>query len=45
MGLGIPGAAALAEELRSRGVALPQGIYTPRALTAALLAQKEGGVC
>ena len=45
MGLGIPGAAALAEELRSRGVALPQGIYTPRTLTAALLAQKEGGVC
>ena len=45
MGLGIPGAAAFAEELRRRGVAVPQGIYTPQALAAALLARKEAGVC
>ena len=45
MGLGIPGAAALAEELRARGAAVPQGIYTPHDLAAALLAQKEGGAC
>ena len=45
MGLGIPGAAALAEELRARGVAVPQGIYTPHDLAAALLARKEGGAC
>lgn len=45
MGLGIPGAAALAEELRARGVAFPQGIYTPHDLAAALLARKEGGAC
>ncbi len=45
MGLGIPGAAALAEELRARGAAVPQGIYTPHDLAAALLAGKEGGAC
>ena len=45
MGLGIPGAAALAEELRARGAAVPQGIYTPHDLAAALLARKEGGAC
>ena len=45
MGLGIPGAAALAEELRARGVAVPQGIYTTHDLAAALLARKEGGAC
>ena len=45
MGLGIPGAAALAEELRARGVAVPQGIYTPHDLAAALRARKEGGAC
>ena len=45
MGLGIPGAAALAEGLRARGVAVPQGIYTPHDLAAALLARKEGGAC
>ena len=45
MGLGIPGAAALAEELRARGAAVPQGIYTTHDLAAALLARKEGGAC
>lgn len=45
MGLGIPGAAALAEELRTRGVAVPQGIYTAQDLAAALLARKEGSAC
>ncbi len=45
MGLGIPGAASLAEELRVRGVDVPQGIYTPQALASALLARKEGGAC
>lgn len=45
MGLDIPGAASLAEELRARGVTVPQGIYTPQALAAALLARKEAGAC
>lgn len=45
MGLGIPGAAALAEELRARGATVPQGIYTPHDLAAALLSRKEGGAC
>ena len=33
MGLDIPGAASLAEELRARGVTVPQGIYTRRRLS------------
>ena len=45
MGLDIPGAASLAEELRARGVTVPQGVYTPQALAAALLARKEAGAC
>ena len=45
MGLGIPGAASLAEELRAHGVDVPQGIYTPQALASALLARKEAGIC
>ena len=45
MGLDIPGAAALAEALRARGVALEGSIYTPRQLVKALLERKGGPAC
>lgn len=45
MGLDIPGAAALAEELRRRGVQLPESVYTTEQLVRALLAGKEGFPC
>ena len=45
MGLGIPGAASLAEELRRRGADIPAGIYTAKALAGELLRRKEGAAC
>ncbi len=45
MGLGIPGAASLAEELRRRGTDIPAGIYTAKALAEELLRRKEGAAC
>ncbi len=45
MGLDVPQAAVLAEELRHRGVKLPPAIYTTEKLTQALLAGKAGVVC
>ena len=45
MGLGIPGAASLAEELRRRGTDIPAGIYTAKALAGELLRRKEGAAC
>ncbi len=45
MGLGIPGAASLAEELRRRGVDIPAGIYTAGALAEELLRRKAGAAC
>ena len=44
-GLLLQDQAEQAEELRARGAAVPQGIYTPHDLAAALLARKEGGAC
>ena len=45
LGLDIPGAAALAQELRALGVDLPGAIYTPRQLAAALLSRRGGAAC
>ncbi len=45
MGLDIPGAAALAEELRRRGVDLPDSIYTPPYLAKVLLKKRGGAPC
>ena len=45
IGLDIPGAAALAQELRAQGVDLPGAIYTPRQLAAALLSRRGGAAC
>ena len=45
IGLDIPGAAALALELRARGMELPGAIYTPRQLAAALLSRRGGAAC
>ena len=45
MGLNVPDAALLAQELRSRGVVLPGSIYTPRQLAQAVLAEIGGPKC
>ena len=45
MGLNIPEAAVLAQELRSRGVDLDGSIYTPRQLAQAVLAKIGGPRC
>jgi len=45
MGLDIPGAAALAQALRARGLELPDSIYTPRYLAKKLLSLKGGAPC
>ena len=42
-GLDIPDAARLAAALRARGMALPENLYTPEALAAALLPFLKGG--
>ena len=38
-------AAALAEELRRRGVDLPDSIYTPQYLVKVLLKKRGGALC
>ncbi len=45
IGLSVPHATEIAMELRSRGVALPDAIYTHSQLKAAILAAKGAGVC
>ena len=45
IGLSVPHATEIAMELRSRGVALPDAIYTHDQLKAAILAAKGAGVC
>ena len=43
IGLDVPQSARIAEALRRRGVQLPESIYTPDRLMAAILEQKGGG--
>ena len=45
IGLSVPHATEIAMELRSRGVALPDAIYTHSQLKAAILAAKGAGAC
>ncbi|MBQ7736963.1 MAG: energy-coupling factor transporter ATPase [Oscillospiraceae bacterium] len=45
MGLDIPGAAALAQALRQRGVSLPESIYSPKYLAKTLLSRMGGVSC
>ena len=45
IGLSVPHATEIAMELRSRGVALPDAIYTHNQLKAAILAAKGAGAC
>lgn len=45
MGLDIPGAAALAQELRRRGISLPESIYSPKYLAKTLLSRRGGAKC
>ena len=45
MGLDVPGASALAEALKARGVELPGSYYTAKYLAKALLAGKGGAPC
>lgn len=46
MGLDLPASADMALRLRRRGLSLPDGIYTPEALTGAILALRGGaGSC
>ncbi len=45
MGLDIPGASALAEALRARGVELPGSYYTAKYLAKSLLARRGGPSC
>ena len=46
IGLDVPQSARIAEALRRRGVELPESVYTPGQLKAALLEKKGGGaVC
>ena len=46
IGLDVPQSARIAEALRSRGVALPDGIYTQQQLFHAILALRKGvGAC
>ena len=45
IGLSVPHATEIAMELRARGVALPDAIYTHSQLKAAILAAKGAGAC
>ena len=45
IGLDVPQSARIAEALRRRGVPLPDAIYTPGQLKAAILERKGGTVC
>ena len=45
IGLDVPQSARIAEALRRRGVPLPDAIYTPGQLKAAILERKGGAVC
>ncbi len=45
IGLSVPHATEIAMELRERGVALPEAIYTHERLKAAILAAKGAGAC
>ena len=45
LGLDIPGAASLAEALRAKGASLPEAVYTPSQLAAAILSRRRDGSC